>query len=78
MWFDNRDSISRQKFVRLLKTKIANTYQPPKLMSSSGAGAGMLMWNTFVDEMNSGRERDLIVKIQAAETEEEPEQEEAE
>jgi hypothetical protein len=81
IWFDNKDQISRQKFVRLLKTKVANAYQPPKLMSSSGAGAGMLMWNTFVDEMNSGRERDLIAKIQAEEpeeTEQEAEPEEAE
>jgi hypothetical protein len=78
IWLDNREQIERPKFIRLLKTKVANAYQPPKLMSSSGAGAGMLMWNTFIDELNSGRSRDLLVKIQNTEAENPEEQENTE
>ena len=61
IWFDNKTSISRTKFIGYCRSKLMNDYKAIELIKSSGCGATRFAREEYIKLLNNGRTIDVFV-----------------
>jgi hypothetical protein len=63
IWLDNKRQISQEKMVRFFKTRLANSFPARDVLRQSGRGAGIFIWNLYLELLNQGdRNRDIFTR----------------